>query len=426
VKHTFAIVCLTSCLTLQGAPALAQPAIPAKKDVAVNQDLRLMLAKVSLYAETNKLDQAFALIDKLKTEYPNNPQVLQAEADLNLRIGNRGAGFAALRKAMKLDPGNEDILERQRAAVLVQGPFIAGGYQFRDTKGADEHLTRLTGQTTMSPTVSVGLEVENDHLTTDIPILNVDGVLENFSGDRHRATAMFGKLYDDGDEASLSVYAGNNTVGGGLHYGMWDRYGVTSAAVNLQRPYWDYIETVIGSGTKDNIRLERRQIITGNLQAILGGGYNHYNLNDNFDVASAAALDLNIAYTYPYSVTDMPGNEVILGAYYAVNAEYFTHIERGTTPGGASFKPLPAATYEVHSVNVSASKVLSSQLYVEGFGGYSIDRIGDADGPLFGALIEYAPLERLGIEFRLARTMLGGQRFNEKEDRFGVNLKWRW
>jgi hypothetical protein len=412
-KHTLLILLLCS---------VAAP-LHAETPETQRADLRLALAKVTLYAETNKLDQAFGLIDQLKMEYPNNPQVLQAEAELNLRIGNRGEGFAALRKAMRLDPANETILDRQRAAILAQGPFIAGGYRWRSTKLANEHFARASGQTTLSPSMSAGLDVENNHLNTKQPIVRANGAVGQFNGNRQRATVTLGKIFDTGSEASGSLYASNNNLGAGGSYSWWHNKGATTLQGNLRKTNWDYIESVVGNGTKHNIRLERKQILTNRLQATLGGGFNQYNLEDDENVAQAGAWDLNVAYTFPYQLSNKPDDEVTFGLYYSIDAEYFTQVE--VKNNGAPYKPLPVATYEIHSVNVSASKALSSQLYTEAYGGYAIDRLGSR-GPLYGASLEYVPVDNIGIELRGARTMLGGERNNQKEDQVGLNLKYRW
>jgi hypothetical protein len=389
-----------------------------------NADLRLALTKVSLYAETDKMDQAFALVDQLKKQYPNNPQVLQAEADLNLRIGNRGAGFAALNRAMSIDPGNEDLIDRQRTAMVAQGPFASAGYNFRRTTLAYEHFARFAGQATVSPSMSIGVSAENDHLHSREPITRVNGMAQHVDVDRQRATITLGKVYDNGNEAAALLYGNSDTLGAGLRYSMWDRHGATTVEGNVRRPNWEYVETVIADGTKDNIRLERKQIISSRLQATVGGGFNQHNLDDDSDAAQSLAWDLNLAYNYPYSLSDRPGDEVMLGVYYTVDAEYFSHVDERTF-AGRTYKPLPASSYEIHSINLSASKDITSRLHTEAYGGYGVDRLG-SNGPLFGGSLVYAPVEKLGIELRGTRTMLGGEHNTEREDQLGVNLKWRW
>src|SRR5262249_32216465 len=154
-------------------------------------------------------------------------------------------------------------------------------------------------------------------------------------------------------------------VGGGAQYSIWDRYGATTLQGNLNKPDWDFVQTVVEDGARDNVRIERRQTITSHLQATLGGGFNHYSMQHVSNAADAAAWGLNVAYAHPYALPEKPGDEVMLGAYYTVDAEYFEHVERRTVNGN-TFKPLPANSYEIHALDASISKNISSQLYAEG------------------------------------------------------------
>jgi len=414
-----AVICF---LAFSALPILSEAA-NSNNSTQDNSDLRLELAKVSLYSETGKLDAARKLIDKLKAKYPNNPQVLVAEADLNLKLGNRGAGFVELNKAVILDPGNEDILDKQRSALLVQGPFTSGGFDFRRTNEAFEQLENFATQVTVSPSVSLELNVDNDHLYSREPLTRVNGSTENFAGDKQRGTFTLNKMFDSGDQASASIFANNNTPGAGAKYVRWDSTGSTALQGDFHRPDWDYAQMVIGDGTKDDIRLERKQFITNRIEATLGGGFNHYSLQDDFNAASAAAWDLNLGYTYPYQLSK--NDQVTLGAYYDVDAEYFTDVDERTL-GGVEYKPLPIQSYEVHSLNVSASKQLMTELYAEAYGGYGVDRFTGSNGPLFGGDMEYALMDNLGLQLRAFHGIMGGVKGSEKEDRLGASLKWRW
>jgi hypothetical protein len=420
--HKSLTLVLAGCALLSSTPALAKS--KPTEPTPLGPDLRLALDRVELYSETNKMDDAFALVNKLKQQYPNNPEVLEAEADLNLRMGNRGAGFAALNKAMALDPGNENILDRQRAAIMSQASFVGAGYRYRNTHAAREHFTSLSAQAAASSSVTARIEVENDQLDTKVPITRASGATQDFSDDRQRGSLTFGKTYGSGDEAYISVYAANQVFGAGGQYSHWDMQGATGIEANIHKPDWTYIEMVIGGGSRDNIRLQRKQIITSNLQATLGGGYNRYNLDDITGVANAGAWDLNLAYTMPYSYSGKHKDEITFGAYYTIDAEYFTHVEDRLS-GATVFRPLPTSSYEIHAINLSVSKSFTNNVYAEAFGGYGHDRLGDG-GPLFGAAIEYALTDHVGLELRGFRTLLGGQQDSEKEDQIAVNLKWRW
>ena len=394
---------------------------PAQDEKA--DDLRLSLAKVVLFAETGKFDQAFALIKQLKKENPDNSHVLAAEADLNSRIGNYNSAFIGLNKAVLLDPSDEDILEQQRAAAYSKGANVLGGFTFRRTDLAYEQLSRATTQFAVTPTISAIINVENDHLHSREPIMRVDGSPRNYRDNEQRGFFMLNKVFENNDEVSGSLYANTFTAGLGAQYSWWTYNGVTRVRGEYNRPDWDYAEMVIERGTKSDFHLERKQIFTNNFNATIGGGYNHYALDDVSDAAQGLGWDANIEYTQSYNFFGNPENEVNFSANYTTDAEYFTYVnKRG--PASARFKPLSASDYEVHAINISASKKLSSRLFLGGYGGYSVNRLNGANGPLYGGSLDYPLSDSLDVEFRASHTESGGENNSQKEDQLGLNIKW--
>jgi hypothetical protein len=420
MKYHYTLVAITLAL-LSSSPLWAEPAETTDDD----SDLRLQLARVSLYTETGRYDDAYALIETLKEEYPDNPRVLASEADLNLSMGNSGRGMAALNRAIAIDPGNEDILERQRSVALSQGPFVGGGYDFRRISQAYENMEHVDAQVNISSSLSIGTTLENNDFRGRTPIIYPDGRTSTFVGDKQRGTVTLNKVFESGNEATAAVYGNNDTAGGGLQYRMWDHQGSTTLQLNANRPVWDYPETVAEDGTKDNVRLERRQVITNHLEATLSGVYNNYNLRDDRSAAQAGGWDLNISYTIPFSISEKKHEDVILGAYYTGDAEYFSGVDHRMTPGGIIFSPLPVASYEIHALNASVGSQIASSCYVEAHGGYAIDRMTEEKGPVFGGSLNFSLTDALGFELHGFRTLLGGVNGSEKEEQVGGGLKWR-
>jgi hypothetical protein len=416
-------------LTIYALPVYAQQVRDnsqeekAKKNEE-NADLRLSLAKVTLYSETNQIDKAFSLIDQLKTDYPDEPQILLAEADLNLRIENRGSAFADIQKAQMLRPTDEDIMARKRAMFKDLEPFASVGASVKRTNQATEKFVTAGAQAYYDPTLSAGIIFENDSLKSKADVVRVDGTAEPFDSDRQRATLSMGKLFNGGHGADGFLYLGNDNIGGGLQFSLWDRSGTTSLQANLNQPDWTFIETVVGKGTKDNISLTRKQRFRNNFDLSLGGSLNRYNLEDDSDVAKSVSLDFYAGYNYPVSFSETMGDDINLGINYGLGAEYFKDKETKLSPGGGTFQPLPAETYEVHSLTVSASKNFTPDLNLDAYAGYAVDRFGD-DGPLFGAGLTYSPVKNISLEVLGSRGIMGENRIGTV-DQYSVNLKWKW
>lgn len=394
----------------------------APEDQEANE-LRFRLAQVNLYSETGNLDKAFDLIEALKRDYPLNPRVLAAEAQLNNRIGNYGGAFLGLNKATLLDPFDEDILEQRRAAAAWQGPAIMGGYTYRRTDPAYEQLARASGQFPLTPSMGMRLSLENDHMHTRTPILRQNGESRHFRGDRQRGAVVLNKVFESNHDLSAAIYANNATAGAGLEHGWWDARGSTKLRGEFNRPYWDYIETVIEDGTKSDIHLERKQIFSKDVVGAFGGGYNHYALDGVWDAADALAWNAALEYALPLSFFERTENEINLSASYTADAEYFTFVKR-RGPAGGRYKPLSASDYEVHAGTFSIGKTFFSDLLLQGYGGYSYNRLNDNGGPLYGVSLGYSLSDKLNVEFRASHTDSGGENNAQSEDQLGLNLKW--
>jgi hypothetical protein len=410
-------------LSIYASQVYAQEATSQKNDD--DAELRLALAQIELYSETDDMDKAFSLIDKLKTEHPDDTQILLAEADLNMRIENRGSAFAAINKAQQLKPDDEEIIARRRGMFQDVMPFVSAGASAKNTNQAKERFITAGGQVYFDPTLSLGVLAENDHLKSKVSVVRADGTSEYFDSDRQRGTLSLGKIFNGGHEADAFAYIGNDTGGGGLQFSLWDRYGTTSLKGDISQPDWTFIETVVGKGTKDDISLTRKQHFKNkNIELSLGGALNRYNLEHDSDVARSESLDIAIGYTYPISMSNSVGDDLNLGLNYGLGAEYFNNRKTKVNAAGEVFMPLPAETYEVHSFTASLSRNFTNYLSADAFAGYAIDRFG-SDGPLFGGGITITPITNLSLELLGSRGIMGESRIGTV-DQFSANLKWKW
>jgi len=439
-KRFVATAALAGFVALLASPVLAKSktisannSAQQSDDMAAQQesDLRLALDKVELYADSGKLNEASSLIGKLEAKYPGNPDVQAAAADIQDRISSRSASASELCLPNSLQPSNNDLLTRERQSSAC------AGYNRRITPQGYEQISNFTGQVgVLSPSMSVIYDLENDHLNTSTPFTRTSGTEEDFYGNRQQGTVTLQKTFMNHDQAGVSVYGNNNTAGGGLQYVMRDRSAGgsgTSIMVNYNQPNWDYVETIVQNGTKSNIVLERKQIITNNLQATVSANYTHYALENLSGAADAPGWNLDLDYTRPVRFFNQGANdpswindEFTLGAHYAVDAQYFTFVDRRSITATDNFNPLPTTSYEVHTFTGSVGKTLLSSLDAEIQGGYGVDRISGGSGPVYGGSLTFTPIQHLGMDVHAMRTLLGGQNSGQKEDLLGASVKWTW
>ena len=443
-KRFLAAVAFVSLAALLASPAMAKTKktvstddSSTSDDVAAQDesDLRLALDKVELDADSGKLDEAYSLVNKLKQKYPNNPDVAAAEADLDDRMSSRSSTLSELCLPTALEPTNNDILMRERQYGASGKNSACAGYNRRITTEGLEQISSFDGQVNvLSPSMALVYDLENDHLNTTQPFLRAGGRTEqSFYGNRQQGTVMLQKTFQNHDQAGVSVFGDNNTAGGGLQFVFRDRTGGTSIMANYNKPNWDYVEMIVENGTKSDVHIERKQVITQNLQATVSAGMTHYALQ-NFDgAADAPGWNFDLDYSRPVRfMSQGPNNpawlsdEFTLGAHYGAEAEYFTFVGHRKDIDGDTFNPLPTTTYEVHSFTGSIGKVLMTNLDAEVDGGYGVDRISGSSGPVYGGSLTYTPLQHLGVDIHAMRTLLGGQNNGQKEDISGASLKWTW
>jgi hypothetical protein len=396
-------------------------------------DVRLALDKVELDADSGKLDEAYSLVTKLKAKYPGNPDVIAAAADIEDRMSNRSTSASELCLPNSLEPNNNDLLTRDNQTRNS----ACAGYNRRITPEGYEQIESVTGQIgVLSPSMSVIYDLENDHMNTSESFTRVNGNEESFYGMRQQGTVTLEKTFMNHDQAGVSIYGDNNTAGGGLQNVMRDRGGNgsgTSIMANFQQPNWDYVEMIVENGTKSDIVLERKQIITSNLQASLSGNYTSYALENASDVANAPGWNFDLDFSHPVKFFNQGandptwmGDEFTFGAHYAVEAQYISFVDRHDYTATDNYKLLPTTSYEIHSFTASLGKTIFSNVDAEMEGGYGVDRISGSSGPVYGGSLTYTPIQHLGVDVHAMRTLLGGQNNGQKEDLLGAALKYMW
>jgi hypothetical protein len=394
-------------------------------------DLRLALAKVNLEAETGNIDEAFEMLEAIEARHPNNPEVLAVQSDLYMKLENRGMAFA---DAGRSGPFESQMVDsRQYAALLApQGVFTSVGFNERTTNEAVERMETLSGQMAIASGLALSANLQNDYVKTKIPFLRTNGTLQSFYGDRQQGTVTADKMFNDGQEILGSVYAVANNAGVGAQYRLWDHWGATSIAADYNKPEIDYVEMAVQHGTTHDVTVERKQIISQDLQAKLDGKYTIYAMDGDSNAAEAPGWNFDFDYNHPFDFFGDPNSvssredEITLGAHYTVDAEYFTRKDRAISNAGIPYNTLPVTDYEVHAFTASASKDIISGLKAEISGGIAVNRLVGTNGPIYGFLLNYAPIKELGIGFHATRNLLGGQNSGEKENNIGVDVKWMW
>jgi hypothetical protein len=376
-------------LLLVAALISVSPAIATAQE---EDDFRLMLERIRLFTETN-VEEAFTLIDTAKARRPNDPNLMAAEAQADLRVGNVRSAEILLERAHSLAPRNEDIAQQLREVRLLRAPFISVDTSYRSTsKTAREKFVRLHGEMEVNQDVSVGLKLENDHVTAT----------ENLT-------------FSNGQTKRYNESAG-------AEYNMVDTKGTTTFEANVHRPNWeDYTISTIDGGKKDNIRVSRIHNFSAQWIATGGVGINHYGLDSHDDLSTSVAFDAGVGRNFDAS--PYLGQDSSFSLNYNLDAEYAFYNTTLHNTTNANYQPLLVGHRMLHSFTMHAGKDFG-QIGVYGYGGYAADVYG-GHGPLGGGLISYNPIDALSIELRAARGV-EPTASQETVDEIGLNVKWKF
>jgi hypothetical protein len=385
--------------------------------------LELSLTRVRLLMETAQTDDAFQLIESLKKDYPDNTDVLTAEAELYFYTNNRGKSLEVIRHAAQIDPENEDILERANEILSGQETFAAAEGEFRKTGDSQrEYITRVKGQVTMNRPLALAVILENNRLrATDFTRTN--GTVETIRDDFMRGE--IGGIYtiNNGDQAKASLYLAENTVGVGANYGLLDSMGISTFGAEYNRPNWEYTALVVDEGTRDSLYVSRTHIITPRLVALGKLSLNRYNVEDIDDVARSGGVEFNVDYTLPQRYTrNYLGENSLVKLDYIFNAEYSFDVTERTDPLIGDYTPLALQHYEIQTVEIVVQKKLFNTLNLQAHGGYAADRFGGS-GPVLGGSASWQPTNNIVLEALATRT-INKEDTGDEIDVVGVNVKW--
>ena len=87
-----------------------------------------------------------------------------------------------------------------------------------------------------------------------------------------------------------SLFVTGDTPGFGVRAELPDDRGATSLRAEYRRPNWDFVQSLVGDGTRDRLAVGRRQRFTGDLTGRLDIGANRYGIEGDRDAASTFAV----------------------------------------------------------------------------------------------------------------------------------------
>ena len=356
---------------------------------------------------TVRAEGALVVVELRGVPTPLTESADDQQADLRLDLlraqllvaeGHWTRADRVLATAVARHPRATDVINARREIRREHAGRTRLDVDVKRVEGRQEERTaRVTAHALVAGYTQVGGAIENNH-----------AILDGHVFERQRAEVYLQRDFDSGGELRVSAFGTRVTVGGAVHYVHTDSSGKTRVALEYRRPFWEFVESLAGNGTRDRLEIRREHRFGSRVSVRAGGVFNQYGLGTANALVQSTGLDAAVNVTL---VTANPG----VALEYAVDVESGRFIQPGT---------IPLANREVHAGNVTVRQRLSRLGSAEASVGYAFDRLGGRS-PFIAARAGREGASRLGVEMWFDRR-LQSIATSQVVSRLGANIHWRF
>ncbi len=374
--------------------AEAEPEYSPAVESQRQQDLRLQLLYARIEQQSGQTDKANARLAALRQYYPNDPQLLSYQASLASADGNYDHANQLIAQAQAAAPENEDLQQQRQLTLQAENSpsaqyspnYVKLDHEWRELGKNEEQITTLSSSVHTTNGVELGFNVQNDFANTKNIRRPRDGRIGDYDTTRQRGELYAGTNIGNGQNIQGSLFANNDTLGGGGYFDFTNPIGHTQLLAEYRRPYWDFIEAVYDHATRDRVGAKHFAMLTPTLSLGLEGSFNRYNIKDDTDVAQTVLARANLIQ----QIQPMTATQPYLGVGYGFDGEYRTQKpDRRVDAFGSDYYPLPVYTREVHALTGIYQDDWTPRDHVLFIGGVAYDRINGGTSPLAEAHLDH-------------------------------------
>lgn len=379
--------------------------------------LRYELLAARIDVETGRVYEAASRLNDLLPQYKDDAQLMGFVANVENYGGNWPRAQQLIQTAREISPDNEDLAKLDRDMRRLNAANIKGDFEWIKRGRNQEYVTTTSGYVNATSNVIVGAELQRDDLKTR-NVRRASGAIGNFDTTRYR-----GELYalihgENGQQAKLSLYGNNDTLGLGGVFTFLNTLGETSLFAEYHKSYWDYVEAVLDSATRDRLAIEHTIRPSTELMMTFGPNVNRYNVADANDVLTTAGGTFQISYR-------LQDSQPSLAVGYSFDAEYELDRKNNSDSNGAINRMFPLRTRELHFVSLSAGYEFSEQTYGDFLVGYAYDRFG-GHGPGVEARLTHELTDSLDVQLRAFFGLDARGNTSDNLTRIGAYIRWRF
>ncbi|HTA46274.1 MAG TPA: tetratricopeptide repeat protein [Bryobacteraceae bacterium] len=361
--------------------------------------IRVALLRAQLLSSTGRLSDAIDLVRTLADQNSRTTDVAAALGGLEQNAGRDRFAHDLISRAASMDPRNEDLGEALAGIEKARASQLSGETEFRQISGAQsENIVRLIGQGVISKALRVLFSSEQDYISI-ANLQRANGTQGKFDGIEHRSEAALEWEAENGTRIKGSLFSGfsaGSPMGGGLTIVRPDAQGSTKASIEIDRPDWDFAEVLAQGGIRDRVEIRRDSTLSARTSVQIGAAANRYDLPTDPRAAESvsAAADVNFRL--------LRSPQISLN--YSLDAEYVLSTKVSQATDGATFRPLPLASREVHAGSVQAEKQLTRGLHATAEAGLAVDRLGGR-APFYTGGLTYDRFRHFGAHVDFDRRM---------------------
>jgi tetratricopeptide (TPR) repeat protein len=361
------------------------PAVEAKKggasDPSVDQELRFLQSQ--LISRKGKFEAQSKLTDLLK-QHPNDHAITVSLAEMEERLGRWRQSIELYDQALKLEPGDKDVLVAKSYQQEQFGPQVRIDQFYRDTTNEEvQSVTRATARQTFYQNYLFGVDYEYRDINDNLARPGLDGVSRVFDGNRQQ-WGVFVERAHDFAHTRVSIVGQEDEPGAALEHRRQIVVGELFLRGVYNEPYWDFLEGITNEGTASRLQarwtFEERNPYIGqyqgqtNFSGSLGVNLNRYGVEDDDDIADSVEVLAEIRYHL---------NPIFSGLSvgYNLNAEYVKLKSPRLDTTGANFNIIPIQTVQNHSIDVALSHAITNNVRFDLSSGYRYDDRIDSNGP---------------------------------------------
>lgn len=373
--------------------AEAQPEYSPAVEAQRQQDLRLQMLYARIEQQSGQTDKANQRLVALQQYYPNDPQLLAYEASVESSNGHYDNADHLIARAQAVAPENEDLQLQHQLTLQAENTtpaqqsanFAKLDHEWRELGKNEEQITTLSSTVHTANGLEFGFTAQNDFADTKDIRRPRDGRIGDYDTTRQRGEIYAAANLGSGERLQGSLFANNDTLGGGGYFDFANPIGHTQLLAEYKRPYWDFIEAVYDHATRDRVGAKHYAMLTPTLSLGLEGSFNRYNIEGDDDVAETVLARANLIQ----QLQPMTSSQPYLGVGYGFDGEYRTQKpELRPDVGFGEYYALPVYTREVHALTGIYQDDWTPKTHALFIGGVAYDRINGGFSPLIEAHLD--------------------------------------